>query len=67
MEKAEGLYCTKMFTELNGESLGFVVHRNIQEIESSGSVVHKDVQWIEWRKRRACSAKKFSGNWMKKA
>ena len=44
MEKAEGLYCTEMFTELNGESLGFVVHRNIQEIESSGSVVHKDVQ-----------------------
>ena len=43
-----GSVCTETINEMNGESLGPLVHR--------------DVQRIEWRKRRACSAQKFSGN-----
>jgi hypothetical protein len=40
--------CTETFSERNGESLGSVVHRNIQR--------------IEWRKLRLCSAQKDSGD-----
>jgi len=43
-----GSVCTETFSEINGESLG--------------SVVHREVQRIEWRKLRFCSAQKCSGN-----
>lgn len=43
-----GTVCTETFKEMNGESLGPLVHR--------------DVQRIEWRKLRVCSAQKLSGN-----
>jgi len=48
-----------MFRKLNGESLGSVVHRNIQEVGSLESVVHRNVQEIEWIKLRVCSAQKY--------
>ena len=67
-----------MHRNVHGESLGSVVHRNIQEIESLGSVVnrnvqeiewrkprvlvHRNIQEIEWRKLRVCSTQKYSGN-----
>jgi hypothetical protein len=35
-----------VFSEVNGESSGSVVHRNVQEIENKGSAVHRDFQRI---------------------
>ena len=60
--KAWGLQYTETFSDLNGESLGSVMHRNVQEVESLGSAVHRDVQRTEWRKLKFRSAEKCSGN-----
>jgi len=51
-----------MLRKLSGESLGSVVHRNSQKIESLESVVHIIFLEIEWRKPRFYSAQKCSGN-----